>query len=839
MSSENNSPWDDARVTAYVMGELSPDERAAFETEMAADESLAEAVQQASQITGQLSTLFTDESMPPLSDRHRAAIINEPVVVRKEDEPTGRKALIAILAIAACSLLAIGVAPLMQDGSVATLSEVSKLESISDSSMPDGQVAGEADQKSEQMDVDADVPGSDAEELPKLLAKENEYRKSRINEPMAWNAGGIPSPGPIPEMAPAAPMIDRPTLEKKRRRLERSALLETNPSIADPPEIKVLPSEPSSDIATSRLNSSSLREAKINREDVAAIPKPSQNKLDIRFDSTAFNAPAFGGAAPGGQRSKLKKENVSVADSSLVPNVTPRIIIQEEEEVAQFGFNPGSDEGRGPGRAGDRFDPIVENDFIRVVDHPLSTFSADVDTASYSKIRDFLMRTNQMPRPDAVRIEEMINYFDYADAPPADDAEHPFAARVNITECPWNKAHRLARIAIKGKTMKPKERPPCNLVFLLDTSGSMKASNKLPLVIEGMQMLTQQLTKKDKVSVVVYAGSAGLVLDSISAKKKKKIRRALENLSAGGSTNGGVGIALAYQTARENFIEGGVNRVMLCTDGDFNVGTTGTDSLVRMVEKEAKDDVFLTVLGFGMGNHNDAMLEQISGRGNGNYAFIDNQREAYKVLVKQTAGTLVTIAKDVKLQVDFNPAKVGAYRLIGYENRILAKEDFNDDKKDAGEIGAGHSVTALYELVPPALVDEVVKPAVDESEFTKTSEGEADEDVESDKPQSSETKSDKTLIVRIRYKQPDASKSTRVDFPAIDKDQSFAGASVDTRFTVAVAGFGMLLRGSDHSGDWELSDVLKVAKSAVGDDEAELRDEFLQLVKKAKRLSGK
>ena len=397
--------------------------------------------------------------------------------------------------------------------------------------------------------------------------------------------------------------------------------------------------------------------------------------------------------------------------------VTPRIIIQDEDEVAQFGFDPLSDKGRGPGRAGDRFDPIVENDFIRVVDHPLSTFSADVDTASYSKVRDFLMRTNRMPRPDAVRIEEMINYFDYADAPPADDAEHPFAARVNITECPWNERHRLARIAIKGKTLKPKERPPCNLVFLLDTSGSMNSSNKLPLVVEGMKMLTGQLNKKDKVAIVVYAGSAGLVMDSTSAKKKKKIRRALENLSAGGSTNGGQGIALAYQTARENFIEGGVNRVILCTDGDFNVGTTGTDSLVRMVEKEAKDDTFLTVLGFGMGNHNDAMLEQISGRGNGNYAFIDNQREAHKVLVKQIAGTLVTIAKDVKLQVDFNPEKVFSYRLIGYENRMLAKEDFNDDKKDAGEIGAGHSVTALYELVPPEYANETKKPSVDESKY--------------------------------------------------------------------------------------------------------------------------
>ncbi|KAA1259314.1 von Willebrand factor [Rubripirellula obstinata] len=766
MSSENKSPWNDPRITAYVLDELPPDERVSFEKEMAADEALSQAVAGAGEVTGQLSALFKTETTPPLTDHRRAAIINEPATVRPEDEKTNRATVIAFLAIAATALALIGLSPMLKTQQVAQVDQVI----ASDRSADEMEVAlsGSRIVLNESKPVDS---------KPESIAQiENQDKSQSIS------AGYAMAP-PVPVMTQSEPQSE--AFSKVQ--------------MSQSPNVKNVRRE-------------SLQEVKkAFQEDRARIGRQQRDIVEqTRIAST-------------------RAAEIRPAQSDFKFYITPRIIIQEEEQLAQTGFDPRSALGRGPGMAGDQFDPIVENNFIRTADHPLSTFSADVDTASYSKVRDFLMRANQMPRPDAVRIEEMVNYFDYDDAPPADNAEHPFAARVNITECPWNDGHRLARIAIKGKTMKPKERPNCNLVFLLDTSGSMNAANKLPLVVEGMKMLTGQLTKKDKVAIVVYAGSAGMVLDSTSAKKKKKIRRALENLSAGGSTNGGQGIALAYQTAREHFIEGGVNRVILCTDGDFNVGTTGTDSLVRMVEKEAKDDVYLTVLGFGMGNHNDAMLEQISGRGNGNYAFIDNQREAHKVLVKQTAGTLVTIAKDVKLQVDFNPAKVGAYRLIGYENRMLAKEDFNDDTKDAGEIGAGHSVTALYELVPPELADEVTKPAVDESEFTKNDDDEAAPVVESNK----------TLVVRIRYKQPESSKSTRVDFPAIDTDQSFADASVDTRFTAAVAGFGMLLRESKFSGDWELADVLKVAKSAIGDDQSELRAEFVQLVKKAKQLSGK
>jgi len=496
------------------------------------------------------------------------------------------------------------------------------------------------------------------------------------------------------------------------------------------------------------------------------------------------------------------------------------------EESLHKPFGEAIDEGRGPGMAGDRFEPITDNGFKRVTEHPLSTFSIDVDTASYSKVRSYLTHANQLPRPDAVRIEEMLNYFDYEYAPPTADSEHPLTSRAEIVSCPWNDSHRLARIALKGKTFTTEQRPPCNLVFLLDTSGSMDAPNKLPLVQEGLKLLLSKLGENDRVAIVVYAGSAGLVLDSTSVADDAKIRRALTQLAAGGSTNGGAGITLAYQTARDHFIKDGVNRVILCTDGDFNVGMTGTDSLVSLVEDESKGGVFLTVLGFGMGNHNDSMLEQISGKGNGTYAYIDTVNEARKVLVDQTDSTLVTIAKDVKLQVEFNPAHVSAYRLIGYENRVLAKEDFNDDQKDAGEIGAGHCVTALYEIVPANQQADALAPPVDELKY------------QTELKQTKAADSNETLTVKMRYKAPDGDTSTLAEFPVSDAGKSFADSDVDLRFAAAVAGFGMKLRRSQYAGSWTYEDVEQTASAALGKDPFGLRAEFVELVRKASELAG-
>jgi len=478
--------------------------------------------------------------------------------------------------------------------------------------------------------------------------------------------------------------------------------------------------------------------------------------------------------------------------------------------------------GQGPGNAGDQYDHLVENPFRAVKDHPLSTFSIDVDTASYANVRRFLLDEGQLPPPDAVRIEEMINYFHYDYAGPEDDV--PFATHIAAAGCPWQPDHRLVRIGLKGKEFPSEERPESNLVFLLDVSGSMNSPDKLPLLKAGMRLLAEQMRENDRVAIVVYAQAEGLVLPSTSGARREEILAALEQLEAGGSTNGGAGIELAYRIARENFIPEGVNRVLLCTDGDFNVGTTSNGALVRMVEEKARSGVFLSVLGFGRGNLNDAMMETISNKGNGNYSYIDGISEARKVLVQQMGGTLITIAKDVKIQVEFNPARVAAYRLIGYENRILAAEDFNDDRKDAGEIGAGHTVTALYEVVPAGV--EVDVPAVDPLKYQAAAQPGDDEPARED-----------LLTLKLRYKAPDADKSKRLEFPVVDTGTSFNEASPDFQFAAAVASFGMLLRNSRYKGTATYDAVLEIATAAQGPDVHGYRAELLEIVRRAKTLS--
>lgn len=480
-------------------------------------------------------------------------------------------------------------------------------------------------------------------------------------------------------------------------------------------------------------------------------------------------------------------------------------------------------EGQGPGQGGDKFDRIDENPFLAVADRPRSTFSLDVDTASYAKTRMFLLQQQRLPPPDSVRIEDFLNYFDYEYTPPTGST--PFAVQVDVTAAPWNQQHALARIAVKGREIE-KQRPASNLVLLLDVSGSMNVPNKLPLLIRGMQLLASQLSENDRVAIVVYAGAAGLVLPSTPGNERGEILAALNNLSAGGSTNGGQGIQLAYRIAREHLIPGGVNRVLLCTDGDFNVGTTSTGDLVRVAEEQAKSGVFLTILGFGMGNHNDALLEQLSNRANGNYAFIDSDAEARKVLGEQLSGTLVTIAKDVKVQVEFNPAEVSAYRLIGYENRRLENRDFHDDRKDAGEIGAGHTVTALYELVPAGACSDPEAGAPDPLRY---------QDVQP-RPIAGESARAEWMTVKLRYKPVDQDSSQLLEFPVSRVQQAFAETADDFRFVAAVAEFAMLLRRSDHRGAASFGEVLEIASSAQGSDRHGYRAEFLELVRQAQRL---
>jgi len=491
-------------------------------------------------------------------------------------------------------------------------------------------------------------------------------------------------------------------------------------------------------------------------------------------------------------------------------------------------------EGAGPGLSGDKFALIEEDGFVAVKDSPRSTFSIDVDTASYAKTRAYLLEHHALPPPDAVRIEELINYFDYAYAGPTD--EHPFAVHIETTECPWRPSHRLVRFGIQSRRME-RERPASNLVFLIDVSGSMDAPNKLPLVQRSLSMLVRQLGENDRVAIVVYAGAAGLVLPPTSGSDQPTILAAIEKLRAGGSTNGGHGIHLAYQIAHDNFVQGRVNRVLLCTDGDFNVGTTSTGDLVRLAQEQAQSGVYLSILGFGFGNHNDALLEQLSNKANGNYAFIDGDREAHKVLVEQIQGTLVTIAKDVKLQVELNPAQVAAYRLIGYENRRLADRDFNDDTKDAGDIGTGHSVTALYEIVPAGVASELGKPEVDPLKYQGArglESGIGNREAQPVDPQIA----GELLTLKLRYQPPAGGASTLLTFPVKDGGAKFGSASPDLQFAAAVASFGMLLRSSKYKGDASYAAVLETASATRGEDKHGLRREFLDLVRAAQRLSG-
>eukprot|EP00913_Durusdinium_trenchii_P011152 g10474.t1 len=468
----------------------------------------------------------------------------------------------------------------------------------------------------------------------------------------------------------------------------------------------------------------------------------------------------------------------------------------------------------------ERYDHIVENDFKNAARHPLSTFSIDVDTASYTNIRRML-RANRMPPAGAVRIEEMINYFNYSYPEPA--ADRPFSVTLDSAVCPWNEKHQLVRVGLKGKQIYGSQRTNCNLVFLLDVSGSMGAPNKLPLVKSALRMMVERLSPDDRVAIVVYAGAAGLVLPSTSCEKTDVILDALENLQSGGSTNGGAGIRLAYKVAADNFINGGVNRVILCTDGDFNVGVTGDDGLVRLATEKAKTGVTLSVLGFGAGNLNDSMMQKISKDANGNHYYIDSLREARKVLVEQAEGTLRVIAKDVKIQIDFNPAYVGEYRLIGYENRMLNAEDFKDDSKDAGEIGAGHTVTALYEIIPHGVKGKSVTP--DPSRYKK---GTA----------TAGEKNGEMLTARLRYKQPDGSKSIEWRVPMKHQPpKSIAAAGDDLRFASAVAAFGLVLRNSKYKGTADYDLVLKNASAGIGRDSGGYRKEFITLVHKASRMN--
>ncbi len=511
-------------------------------------------------------------------------------------------------------------------------------------------------------------------------------------------------------------------------------------------------------------------------------------------------------------------------DTSNPPYVSNEIEMDEASSYVETGVEKRKqlkkeDDG-GENFNTEEYDKIIENTFKDAKQNPLSTFSIDVDNAAYTNVRRYI-NGSQLPPKGAVRIEEMINYFTY-DYPDATD-EHPFSFITEISQCPWNTTNKLVHIGIQGKKLNYEELKPSNLVFLLDVSGSMSNANKLPLMIKAFKMLLDELDDRDKISIVVYAGAAGVVLPPTPASEKNKIKAALDNLEAGGSTAGGEGIRLAYKLAKDNLIVGGNNRVILATDGDFNIGESSTSTMVELIEEKRKDGIYLTILGLGMGNYKDGRMEQISNAGNGNYFYIDNIKEAEKVFVKEMRANMFTIAKDVKIQIEFNPANVKAYRLIGYENRVMANEDFNNDLKDAGELGAGHTVTALYEIIPVGAGANVnTSDPLKYQNTTLNSDGKYSKEI---------------MTLKFRYKPIDSDKSILIETAINDTNIPFDKTSENFRFSASVAAFGMILRDSQFKGTSNFDLVTKLAKESKGKDTDGYRAEFIQLVNSASLLS--
>ncbi len=591
--------------------------------------------------------------------------------------------------------------------------------------------------------------------------------------------------------------------------------------------------------------------------DLLRRQQSSEPRLAARYGLAPAAEPSAGGlpGGPGAVPSDAKvtiSRNVAPLASAVAPSPTPVSAARPEVElrlgtegappaaagrtlyftppVAGDGvkmveqLSPSPTRPRLVTAAGEGYEQLAENPFRPVREQPLSTFGIDVDTASYANVRR-LLRDGQLPPAGAVRLEEFINYFRYQD--PAPTGADPVAMRVESADCPWAPGHRLVRVAVRAREIARAERPAANLVFLVDVSGSMQPENKLPLVRQTLRLLVERLTPRDSVAIVTYAGSAGVALEPTPGSDKAAILRAIDGLKSGGSTHGSAGITTAYDLAVRGYREEGVNRVLLCTDGDFNVGLTSREELLDLITAKARTGVFLSVLGYGVGNFQDRTTELLADRGNGNYAYIDGFREAARVLDEQLEATLVTVAKDVKIQVEFNPARVASWRLLGYENRLLADRDFNDDTKDGGEMGAGHAVTALYEVVPVGGtglgVDPLRYAAAAREETAR---------VDTDPARASEL-----LHLKLRYKLPDADTSRLLSVPVADAPVAWEAASADFRFSAAAAGFGMLLRGSAHRGTLDHAAVLRMAEQGLGADPGGYRAEMVDLIRRARSLS--
>ncbi|HZF02050.1 MAG TPA: von Willebrand factor type A domain-containing protein [Methylomirabilota bacterium] len=755
---------DDPKLTAYALGELDKSERAAIEAELEKSFACQQAVEEIREMAASLKKKLATEEMPELAFAQQRKIENQ--LKQSAEKPRTnwwRILFYGGLSTAAACLIAAMFLPALSSGGKRKGHTLVFSENIAKS-------------QSQPNPLPLINPDGQKQIQPETQTLDDKTKKDK-------SSSSVVATGSIVNNSPTASA----NADGKLYALSGASPL-------TPPEPSAIPPN--------------------SFDTLQPTEKPSTVTLN---NSVALNgANTFAGES-GGRVSRNRDATFrSVSGISTLSDIP----ISESESFR----NDSRYHYYAPGNETTTYPHLIENSFLTALNHPLSTFSIDVDTASYANVRRFL-NEGRMPPQDAVRIEEMINYFKYDYPQPR--GEDPFSANIEIAGCPWNSAHRLVRIGLKGREIAQDKRPPSNFVFLIDVSGSMMPPERLPLIKQALHQLVKKMTENDRVAIVVYASAAGVRLPSTSCTQKEKILEAIDELGAGGSTAGAAGIQAAYEVAQENFIKGGVNRVLLCTDGDFNVGMTDQNQLVRMIEEKAKSGVFLTTLGVGTDNYKDALMQKLADKGNGNYAYLDSLEEAQKVLIDQMSGTLVTIAKDVKIQVEFNSAQVGAYRLIGYEKRMLRKEDFNNDKKDAGEIGAGHTVTALYEIVPVG--EKIPEGSVDPLKYQLPDEEKQERYVA--------TGSKELLTLKLRYKQPDGDTSKLLVFPVTDGGKSFERASTDFKFATAVAEFGMLLRDSEFKGNSSCGSVLELATEAKGADVEGYRSEFLTLVRKAQQIS--
>jgi len=775
----------EAKITAYALGQLPEDEKAEVER-LLADQSrtdLREHVAEIQSVAEVIRSTPDEEELSRSSDLRRMvlAAVTQPEPVRSR--AVRYRWLVSVGAVAACVLVIIALPQAFEE------------------------------RRLEQKDVAfvaKDFDGSREEKRKSLLrGPDNALREQ---ESASTRSRRVADTSPAVDL-PASNLSDRRQLGRKSEPVKA-----LNLSAAEEAAEGMGEDHPFAADASGQVEG----QARVMASQSAALaPTDEAEQLGLN---------AVGGGVGGGAaalaRNKPKKTQES--DGLYFKRSAARSVPNSERYLHdEYGIN---DMERPQSSSGEGYAEIIENTGVSPKDHPLSTFSIDVDTASYANTRRFL-QSRRLPPQDAVRIEELINYFQYDYPQPEGDT--PFSVTVDAARCPWNSGHRLVRIGLQGQSIDRDARPVGNLVFLIDVSGSMQSSNKLPLVQQALGLLVDELTENDRVSIVTYAGRAGLVLAPTTGDQKQVIRDAIESLSAGGSTHGSAGINLAYEQAQEHFVDGGANRVILATDGDLNVGVTNTNNLKDLIAEKAKTGVFLTVLGFGEGNLQDEKMEALADHGNGIYGYIDGVREARKVFVEQLTGSTVTIAKDVKIQVEFNPTQVASYRLLGYENRALAARDFRDDKKDAGDIGAGHSVTALYEitLVGESDADE---PGVEPLKYQAPVE-EKETPTENLDPSVSR----ELLTVKLRWKKPDAVESSGFEVPFSDRGPSFDEASVDFRFASAVAAYGMILRNSGQKGDATYEMVSRIAGESLGQDDGGYRAEFLDLVRKAQNLQNR